>query len=212
MYNPRPSLQGPFHASLTIPERPGPGGGRRGPFLLKKKHHFPISHVILTHGREGRLCACTPSTGNTHTPQSAFLMTAKPRENRPVGHKSPWSYVFQGRLQICLGSGHIPMEGKTGAEIDQACLSQAGQTHKSEQGLRPSQNGIMISDTQHLGRQKNTGAWEPSTFWIMILCSGTEFQSRKNASPSDIPRLCMECGIARRQVEGRRRRKVLTSL
>lgn len=73
-------------------------------------------------------------------------------------------------------------------------------------------DGIMISDTQHLGRQENTGAWEPSTFWIMILCSGTEFQSRKNASPSDIPRLCMECGIARRQVEGRRRRKVLTSL
>ena len=42
--------------------------GRHGPFLLKKKHHFPISHVILTHGREGRLCACTPSTGNAHTP------------------------------------------------------------------------------------------------------------------------------------------------
>jgi len=67
-----------------------------------------------------------------------------------------------------------------GAEIEQACLSEAGQTHKSEQGLQPSPSGIMTSDTQHLGRQENTGAWEPSTFCIMILCSGTEFRSGKN--------------------------------
>ena len=99
-----------------------------------------------------------------------------------------------------------------GAEIDQACLSKAGQTHKSGRGFQPSQSGIMTSDTQHLGCQENTGAWEPSTFWIMILCSGTEFQSGKTASSSDIPRLCVECGIAHCQVEGRRRRKVLTPL